>query len=167
MIVEEVSVGVEVERRLGATRWQRFVWCPVAIVPERDLAAWTALAEDGEAAHFFAGNATIVLRSTDTKVLKDNADGPTPSIYVVLRRARSLSGWSLHLVTADPSEAHAHADVGNDLVEAVPMPPPILCRTLAFLARHHVDRTEWSRRRDSPDAEALARRPVVEGIRNA
>lgn len=168
MIVETIPVGVEVERRPGVTRWQQVVWCPAALTPRPDeLAEWTLLEEQGDSARFFAGSAVIALRSSDTKVLKDNVESPTPSVFVVLRRGPTPSGWKLHLVTADPSEAHSHADVGDDLVEALPMPPPIFCRVSAFVARHHVDRPEWRRRRDRSDAELLGRRPVVGGVRDA
>lgn len=167
MTLVTMIVGVEVERRDGISRWQRDVWQPVALTPERSLEAWTILEARQGATRHFAGNAAITLHSSDTKVLKDNIESRTPSVFVVLRRGRSTAGWDLHLVTADPSEAHAHADVGDDLVEALPMPPSIFARVAAFVARHHVERPQWKRRRDRSDPEALARRPFARGAGDA
>lgn len=170
--VETIRLGVEVERRPGTTRWQSVVWCPCALHPGgRGLAPWSPLgsAAEGDArpdagaggaptdvARYHAGEADLLLHRADTQVLKDNLESRAPSIFVVFRRGPSPSGWVLHLVTADPSEAHAHADVGADLVEALPMPPAVFCRAAAFVARHHVERPVWKRRRDRPDLDALS-----------
>ena len=165
--IEEIALCVEVERRPGITRWQRFVWRPCALRPgHENLAPWTLLARDGEHERYFAGNATVVLHRADTQVLKDNLESRTPSIYVVLRKAAPGANWTLLLVTADPSAAHAHADVGGDLVEALPMPEAIQCRLSAFIARRHVERPYWKRHRDIADPGALGARRR-EGVHHA
>lgn len=162
MLTERVPVGVEVERRVATSRWQDHVWRPTALRPGApDLADWSVLAEDETVTRYYAGTAALTICSADTKVYKDNLESPAPSVYVVLRRGATPTGWRLCLVTVDPSEAHSHADVGDDLVEALPMPEPILRWLALFVARHHVERTEWKRRRDRADPDALAgRRPA-------
>jgi hypothetical protein len=51
-------------------------------------------------------------------------------------------------VTADPAEGEAFTEAGNDLVETVPMPGPIVQAVEAFVAEHHVERPFFKRERD-------------------
>ena len=162
MVIERMAVGVEVERRPARNKWQDHVWRAVALtLGTRDLADWSVLSEHAGVTRFFAGSGEIVAHSSDTKVYKDNLEAPRPSVYVVLRRGGAPSGWRLYLVTVDPSEAHAHADVGEDRVEALPMPGPVGDWLRPFVARHHVERPEWKRQRDRSDPALLAGRADV------
>ena len=160
LLIERIPLGVDVERRPGITRWQTHVLHIAGLrPPEPGLSEWALIAEDGPVQRFFAGNAELLLHSTDTQVYRDNLESPTPAVYVVLRRGAGPFGWRLYLVTADPTEAHAHVDVGDDLVGALPMPPPVFARASEFVARHHVERRKWKRSRDRADPDALGPRP--------
>ena len=161
MVIERIPFGVDVERRPGVTRWQAHVVRIAGLrPPEPRLAEWSLLGENGPVQRFFAGNTDLLLHKGDTGVYRDNLESPTPAVYVVLRRGAGPLGWRLYLATADPSEAHAHVDVGEDLVEALPMPPPVFARTSAFVARHHVERRKWKRARDRANPDALGVRRV-------
>ena len=160
MIVERMPVAVVVERRPARSRWQDHVWRVVAVLPGApETPPWSVLGEADGIVRYHAGTADLVAYSTDTKSYKDNLEASTPSVYAVLRRGDTASGWTLLMATVDPTEAHAHVDVGDDLVEALPMPKPVFEGLSAFVARHHVERKDWKRRRDRADPEALARRP--------
>jgi uncharacterized protein DUF3305 len=65
-------------------------------------------------------------------------------------------------VTADPAEGESFTQVGDDLVEAIPMPPAVQAIVEAFVAEHHVERPFVKRKRDRADPEALARRAPIE-----
>ncbi len=85
--------------------------------------------------------------------------GSRPAVYVILRRDPGGGGerpWALHGATVDPGEIEAHADSGDDLIEAVPLPPAVAAWMRDFVARHHVERPLYKRRRDRADPEALA-----------
>ncbi|EKV31877.1 molybdopterin-guanine dinucleotide biosynthesis protein A [Caenispirillum salinarum AK4] len=101
------------------------------------------------------------LTAPDVQNYKDNLEGPQPAIYVVLRKGATPLGWSLLLATADPAEAQAqvHGKCGDDLLEAVAMAPEVRHWLTSFVARHHVERKQWKRRRDRVDPEAMAPRP--------
>ena len=170
MISERFPVGVVVERVKAESRWADYVWRVSDVLPATLIAApWTMLAEtcppgkekpekekQGASTRFYAGITDLVAWAADTKVYKHNIEAPQPSVYVVLRKGGGPHGWSLLLATVDPSEAHSHADAGDDLVEAVPMPRPVFDWLSAFVAAHHVERKEWRRKRDRADPEALA-----------
>jgi hypothetical protein len=159
MAVERIPVGVVVERRPATSRWQDHVWRVTTALPGTAGAApWTVLDDAGGVTRYWAGGTEIVLHSGDTGVYRHNIESGQPRLYVVLRRGASPTGWVLLLATVDPSEAQAHAEAGDDLLEALPLPSAVMTRVEAFVAKHHVERAVWRRRRDRADPEALGRR---------
>lgn len=165
MTVERMPVGVIVERRPANSRWQDHVWRVASVLPgSPDAAPWSVLAEGAGTTRYFAGTAELVAHPADTKLYKHNLEAPQPAVYVVLRRKSTPTGWALLLATVDPAEAHAHADVGDDLLESLPMPSAVFNWLAGFVAKHHVERTEWRRKRDRADPEALATRPAYSDL---
>jgi len=160
-----IPVAVLAERRPGVTQWAEEVWRVVEVLEQASpVAPWTLLREDAGRSLFFAGVAEVVLHPTDTSNYKHNLEAAQPLVWVALRPAATPAGFMLQTVTVDPGEAHLHADTGNDLVEALPMPPGLLAATAGFVAQHHVERQFYKRKRDKADPEALARgrRPAAE-----
>jgi hypothetical protein len=154
-----IPVGVLAERRPAVTKWAEEVWRVVEVLEQAPAVPdWTLLREEAGSSLFFAGMAEVVLHPTDTSNYKHNIEAERPLVWVALRPAATPAGFVLQTVTVDPGEAHLHADTGNDLVEALPMPPGLLAATADFIARHHVEREFYKRKRDKADPEALARR---------
>jgi hypothetical protein len=154
-----IPVAVLAERRPGVTKWAEHVWRVVEVLEEAPpVPAWTVLREDAGRTLFFAGEAEVVMHPTDTMNYKHNLEAAQPLIWVVLRSGDTPSGLVLLTVTVDPGEAHIHADAGNDLLEALPMPPGLRAAAAAFVATHHQERVFHKRKRDRADPESLARR---------
>jgi hypothetical protein len=154
-----IPVGVLAERRPGVTQWAEEVWRVVEVLEQAPpVAPWTLLREEAGRSLFFAGVAEVVLHPTDTLNYKHNIEAAQPLVWVALRPGATEAGFSLQAVTVDPGEAHLYADTGNDLVEALPMPPGLLATTTAYVAQHHVEREFHKRKRDRADPEALASR---------
>jgi len=154
-----IPVAVLAERRPGVTRWVDEVWRVVEVLEDAPaVPAWTLLREEAGRSLYFAGTAEVILHPTDTANYKHNLEAAEPRIWVVLRQADTPSGFTLQTVTVDPGEAQLHADSGNDLLEALAMPPGLQALTTAFVARHHVEREFHKRKRDRADPQALARR---------
>ena len=159
---EAVSVGIVVERRRTGNPWQPEAWRAVDVLPGLPEAApWTPLGRGEGWERFYAGPAEIELYAGETAAYRDNLEGSRPAVYVVLRRGAGEPGIAVHLATVDPGEAEAHSEVGDDQVEAVPLPRPIAGWMADFVARHHVERPFYKRRREPADPEALARRALV------
>lgn len=153
-----IAVGVVVERRKGSSPWVDEVWTPVGVltgVP--DTPVWTKLGEDVERTTFYAGSAEIELHRTESGHYGENLLGDVPSLWVVLRPSEGDPPWRVFAVTADPAEGEGFTQAGDDLVEAVPMPPAIQQVVAAFVAEHHVDRSFSKRVRDRADPEAMSR----------
>jgi Protein of unknown function (DUF3305) len=154
-----IPVAIIAERRPGVTRWAEHVWRAVEVLEDApDVPPWTRLRTDAGRELFFAGAADVALHPTDTDNYKHNLEAAEPLVWVTLRPAETSSGYALQAVTVDPGEAQLYADSGNDLLEALPMPPRLRAATAAFVAEHHKERVFHKRKRDRADPEAMARR---------
>ena len=157
---ERMTVGVVVERQRIDNPWVEARWTVIGVLPGvPDLAPWSVLEQSGDHTRYYAGAGEIALHPTEAENYKDNLDSARPSIYVILRPGGDAPGMRLLSVTVDPGEVDAHSDAaGNDLMEALPLPPHVAAWMQDFVARHYVHRPFYKRQRDRADPEALARR---------
>lgn len=155
-----IEVGVLVERSKGVTPWTDYLWRPVGVLAGVPATPpWTRLGGGDERAQFYAGTAAIELHRTETTNYRDNLASGRPSLWVALRPDEGHDPpYILMAVTADPAEGEGWTEAGNDLVEAVPMPPALQDTIAAFIAEHHVERVFVKRKRDRANPEALGRR---------
>jgi hypothetical protein len=154
-----IPVGVVVARRKAASQWIDFTWTPVAVldgVPETDV--WQMLHQDGDTTTFYAGSAEIELYRSETSYYRDNLATGAASLWVVMTSTEGDPPYRLVAVTADPAEGESFTESTANLVEQLPMPPPIETIVASFIAEHHVEREFVKRKRDRPESEALARR---------
>lgn len=157
------ELGVVLERRAAKSRWLKEVWRVVDVLPGApDMPAGTVLLDEPGAHRWYAGAYKVSLYAGETKNYKFNLESPAPKAYVILRRKPGGEGdaaYAILAVTLDPLEAHAHADTGDDMVEAVALHAPLRAWMAEFVARFHVERTVWKRKRDKADPESMASRP--------
>ena len=167
-IEESLPLGVVLERRRSNHPWQDHVWRPVAVIPgaaERDPAGdWTLLREGDDWAQYHAGTLQLTLFRKDTEAYKVNLSQDPPRIFVVLRDgAGEESEHDLvpFLVTASPYEAQDYLDSGEEIVEAVTMPPGVVAFVQFFVEQHHVDEPFYKRKRKrhDPDKVGFGRKP--------
>ena len=143
-----IAVGVVVERRKAVSTWVDFLWRPVSVFAGNPSAApWTPLSAEAETTLFFAGEAVIELHRTETTNYRNNLASGAPALWVVLQPIASERPYEILAVTADPAEGEAFTDAGNNLVEAVPMPPEIVEVVVRFIAEHHAERSFVKRQR--------------------
>ena len=158
-----IPVGVMVERRKAASPWIDVVWRPVGVLAGAPEATpWTMLEAGEDRATFYAGATEIMLYRTETGHYRDNLASGRPSLWVSLRPTGVEPPFEIVAVTADPAEGESFTQAGDDLVEAVPMPPAICAIVEAFVAEHHVERPFVKRQRERADPQALARRLPLE-----
>jgi hypothetical protein len=155
---ERVTLGVVVERRRVDLPWASDRWTVVELLSGRPAAEpWTVLAEGEGWRRYYAGTVDLELFRGETDNYRDNLASERPAVFVILR-PEGDGRVALYGATIDPGEIEAHSDAGDDLVEALPMPPHVLAWMEGFVARHHVERPFYKRQRDRPDPEALALR---------
>ena len=155
---ECLRVGIVLERRQARSPWAGDGWRVVEVLPGvAETPPGSVLAQGEGWQRVYAGDLPIELFRTETAGYRDNLTSATPSLWIVLHRG-GPHGIVLREATVDPGEIEAHSDAGDDLVEAVPLPPMVAAWVQSFVDRHHVERPFWKRQRDRADPEALARR---------
>ena len=173
-IQETLPLGVVLERRRSAHAWQDHAWRPAEVVPGAPpcdpSGAWTVLRAGEGWTHYHAGTLALELFRKDTEAYKVNLSQSPPRIFVVLRGDDEGESEHEHdylpfLVTASPYEAQDYLDSGEEIVEAVAMPPDVIAFVQAFVDRHHVAEPfhKRKRKRHDDEPEAFSRRPPLGG----
>ena len=143
-------LGVVVERRRSRSPWQDWSWRPVSVIlgaPPLD-AGWRELVREPGLDAYHAANLPLELTAARPR--------PTSSISARRRRgstsccarpAHSPQPWRPLLITASPVEAEGYLASGEEIVEGVPMPAPVVAWLEDFVARHHVEQPFVKRKR--------------------
>ena len=146
-----MPVGVVMRRAPGVTRWAKWSWRAVAVLPGAGPADWREMRREGDAVEFHAGTVQMELWRTDTEAYLVALSNAPPSVYVILRESEEEDAeheLELVTVTASPYEAQDYADTGEEIVEPVPMPPGLIAWVREFVERHHVEEEFVKRKRD-------------------
>lgn len=145
-----MPLGVVVRRLPGVTRWAKWSWKAVAVLPGAPPAQWKELRREGEAVEFHAGTKDLVLHRTDSEAYLVNISDSMPAIYVILRDSVQSADapYDVVTVTASPYEAQDFADTGDDIVEKVPMPEGLVAWVRDYALHHKTDEAFVKRRRD-------------------
>lgn len=143
-----MPVGVVIRRTPGVTRWAKWAWKVVAVLPGAGPADWTELRRDGDSVEYHMGTLPMTLYRTDTEAYLEALNAPTPCVFVVLRQDDNTHPYNLHRVTTSAYEAQDYCDSGEEVVEPVPMPPGLAAWVQEFVDRHHTDVPFIKRQRD-------------------
>ena len=145
----EMPLGVVARKTPGVTRWARWSWRAVAVLPGAGPADWAELRREGEAVEYHAATLPLTLWAADAEAYRINLADGVPSIYLVLRETdqddRPLDAV---LVTASPYEGQDYADTADDIVEKIPMTPGLVAWVRDFTLQHHHAEPFVKRRRD-------------------
>ncbi|MFK7753014.1 MAG: DUF3305 domain-containing protein [Sedimentitalea sp.] len=145
----EIPLGVVVRKTPGVTRWAKWNWRAVAVLPGAGPAHWSELRREGDAVEYHAATLPLMLYTTDTEAYLTNLSDQIPAIYVILRENdANEAGISAELVTASPYEGQDYADNGEDIVEKVAMSEGLIALIRDFVLEHHEDETFIKRKRD-------------------
>lgn len=147
----ELQVGAVVRRTPGVTRWAKYIWKPVAVIPGAPEAFWKELVRDGEVVDYHAGTVTMELFRADVEGYLVSLNMAAPSVWIVLDRditSQSPSGWVVSTVTASAHEALDALDSGESIVEAVPIPESLAAWIKEFIDMHYIEEPFKKRRRD-------------------
>lgn len=153
-----IPLGVVVRRTPGATRWAKWAWRAVAVLPGAREANWREMRREGESVEFHAATLPLELWRTDTEAYQTGLNVAEPSIYVVMRASEdpeATHDLDILLVTASPYEAQDYTDSGEEIVERVPTPPALIALIRDFIAEHHADEVFIKRRRDKKRIDAV------------
>ncbi len=146
-----LPLGIVVRRTPGVTRWAKWSWKVVAVLPGAGAADWRELRREGEAVEYHAATLPLTLWSSDTEAYQVALGSRVPGVTVVLAEADDLNAtmpFVPTLVTASAYEGQDHLDSGDGLVELVPMPEGLIAWVRDFVDEHHVEEPFIKRKRD-------------------
>lgn len=150
-----IEVGVVIRRMPGVTRWAKWSWRAVAVLPGAQPAHWRELRReeiDGrEAVEFHAATCKVEVHRAETEAYRVALSDEPPSCWVILRRSEKADDpheLTVFGVTVSPYEAQDYADSGEEIVERVAMPPAMVAWLADFVALHHEDTPFVKRKRD-------------------
>lgn len=145
-----MPVGIVVRKTPGVTRWAKWAWKVVAVLPGAGPANWRELRRDGDSVEYHAATLTLDLWSSDAEAYLVGLSAKIPGVTVVLRESESDDDlpWDAVIVTASPYEGQDYLDSGDGLIEAVPMPLGMIAWVRDFVAEHYVEDVFVKRKRD-------------------
>lgn len=153
-----MPVGVVVRKTPGVTKWAKWNWQAVAVLPGAAQADWLEMRREGDAIEYHAGTRTLELYRTDTDAYLSGLSCEVPMLYVVMRNAGTndeLGDVDLLLVTASPYEAQDYMDSGEEMVEPIPMPVPMIAWIADFIETHHEEEAFIKRKRDKKRTDLI------------
>ena len=145
-----VPLGIVIRRSPGVTRWARWAWRVVGVLPGAGEAEWRELRRAGETVEYHAATVAMELWPSDTEAYLAELATEVPAVYVVLREAGDdARPVEVLLATASPYEAQDYLDSGEEIVEQVPMPDALAALVQHFVDEHHEDEEFVKRKRDN------------------
>lgn len=145
-----IPVGVVIRKQPGVTRWAKWIWRAVAVLPGAKPAEWYEMRRDGDAVEYHAATVDLEVHRKETEGYRVSLSTDPPSVYVVLRPTEDPEAEhdvEVFRVTASAFEAQDYLDSGEEIVEPVPMPPQLLAWLTSFVEVHHVDEEFHKRKR--------------------
>lgn len=157
-----MPVGVVLRKTPGVTKWAKYVWRAVSILPGADPADWKLLRREGDISDYHVATVPLALYRSDTEAYVHGLAAHVPCVYVICRETPNpAKPLEVVMVTASPYEAQDYSDNGEDIVEKVMMTPQVHAWITAYVDEHHEDEAFVKRRRDK------YREPRQDGIGDA
>ena len=154
---QTIPVGIVVRRTLGVTRWAKWVWQVVAVLPGAGPAQWREMRREGDTIEYHAATLPLDLWSSDTEAYKVTISAKVPGLVVVMRGTEDETAavpFVPTFVTASAYDGQDYMDSGDGLIELVPMPVGLIAVIQAFCDQHHVEEVFVKRKRDRKDIDA-------------
>lgn len=149
--VLSMPVGVVLRRKPGVTRWAKWVWSAVSVIPNAGPGGFRVLREDGDVTEYHAATVPLELHHTETESYRTSLMMTPPSLFVILNKgldAANEHGIDVHSVTASADRAQEWQDSDEMIVEPVAMPEAMLALVRDFCEAHHEETPFVKRKRD-------------------
>lgn len=128
-----------VARRAPRSPWASASWVPFAVLPSPpNLALGACISRSHEEDVYYAGPAALTLYASEASHYRDNLLSDRASLWIALSDADGFA--NVDLVSADPYEGEALAEVYGEKIDAAPMPQAILQSISEFVALHYMER---------------------------
>ncbi len=147
-ITRSMPVGVVLRRTPGVTRWKKWAWRAVAVLPGAGPGGWRELRREGDAVEYHAATVPLELHRALTEAYLVSLNMDPSSVFVVLRKSDDPEReWDVLTITASAYEAQDYQDSGEEIVEPVAMPKGLEAWIGEFVDAHHVEEEFVKRKR--------------------
>lgn len=155
---EILRLGVVAQLRPPVTRWSSGELRALVVLPtEPATPPGTCLSNENGVETWYLGGRDLVLWSGDASHHRDNLTSGRPSVWVALRGTHPAHA-EVVAVTADPYEGEGLASDPDLIVDAVPMPEPVMRAVAAFADAHFFEMPFKKRKRQPADPNAMTSR---------
>lgn len=147
----EVPLGVVLRRSPGVTRWAKWAWTAVSVIPHAGPGGFRVLREEADTTDFHAATVPLDLHHTEVESYRTSLMMRPPTIFVVLNKgddAGNSHGIDVHSVTVSADRAQEWQDSDEMIVEPVPMPDVLIGTVRDFCDAHYEDVPFIKRKRD-------------------
>lgn len=145
----QVPLGIVLRKTPGVTRWARWAWKAVAVLPGAGPADWRELRREGCSVEYHAATVPMDLWPSDTEAYLTGLSARVPTVGIVMREGGDgPEGLDVVLATASPYETQDYLDSGEEIVELVPMPEGLVALVRDFCTTHHEEEVFVKRKRD-------------------
>lgn len=152
-----MPLGIVIRRQPGVTRWAKWIWRAVAVLPGAAQESWKEMRQEGDVTEYHAATVELELHRADAEAYMVSLSMEPPTIFVILRRdddAASQHEYVVHSATASAYEAQDYQDSGEEIVEPVPMPPGLVAWVRSF-TEAHFEEEEFKKRKRNRHFEDL------------
>jgi hypothetical protein len=135
----EVPLGVVLRRRPGVTRWAKWAWSAIAVIPHAGPGGFRVLRQEGDVTDFHAATVPLDLHRTEVESYRISLMMTPPSVFVVLNKgadAGNEHGIGVHTVTASADRAQQWQDSDEVLVQPVAIPDQLVLQIKEFCDAH-------------------------------
>lgn len=146
-----IPMGVVLRRQPGVTRWAKWAWKAVAVLPHAGPGGFRVLREEGEVTDFHAATLPMELHHTEVESYRISLMMTPPSVFAVLNKgadAENEHGIGVHLVTANADFAQEYQDSDEVIVEPIAMPETLIGMVRDFCEAHYKEVPFRKRKRD-------------------
>ncbi len=146
-----IPMGVVLRRRPGVTRWAKWAWSAVAVLPHAGPGGFRVLREEDDVTDFHAATIPMELHRTETESYRISLMMSPPSVFAILNKGEDAGNEhdiGVHAVTANADHAQEYQDSDEVIVEPVPMPEMLIGMIRDFCEAHHTEVPFKKRRRD-------------------
>ena len=146
-----IPMGVVLRRQPGVTRWAKWAWKAVAVLPHAGPGGFRVLREEGEVTDFHAATLPMELHHTEVESYRISLMMTPPSVFAVLNKGEDAGNEhdiGVHLVTANADFAQEYQDSDEVIVEPIPMPEALIGIVRDFCDAHFKEVPFRKRKRD-------------------
>lgn len=146
-----LPVGVILRRRPGVTRWAKWAWSAVAVMPNAGPGGFRVLRQEGDVTDFHAATVSLELHRAEVESYRISLMMSPPSVFVVLNKGEDAGnehGIDVQLVTASADQGQNYQDSGEVIVQPVEMPDSLVAAIRSFCDAHYQETPFVKRKRD-------------------